>query len=314
MRRNTKKQIFIIGTIIASCITVIVVGTSYYALRKLTYAGDRIVYGKKLSALTQEIRSELLKRPDAREVTITTDDNLRLSGLLFKRPHAQANLLICHGYKSAKEMSYTFIDLFPNWNILLFDFRAHGLSEGSVTSIGCNEYKDIVAAAKFLREQTNEYNNIPFILLGLSMGGAASIKAAALEPHLCDTLIVDSSYSSLETTMYKAFAVRSGLPTYPFFPVIKMMFLYVADCDIHTMCPAEYVKTIKQPILFIHSCNDDYVSPKNAVRLYANALNPLSKIWIAPHCRHAWLHAYRKDSYKHKILKFVKKVCPSFVA
>ena len=34
---------------------------------------------------------------------------------------------------------------------MLFDFRAHGQSDGDMTSIGCNEYRDIQAAAKCLR-------------------------------------------------------------------------------------------------------------------------------------------------------------------
>jgi uncharacterized protein len=313
-RRILSRRFIITGFAIFFVVMAAVFGISYYALNKLTFAGDRIIYGKKLSTLALEIRSELLKRSDVTEVSFTTEDNFKLAGLLFRRPRAQANVVICHGYKSIKELSYAFVDLFPEWNILLFDFRAHGQSEGSMTSIGCNEYKDVIAAAKFLKEQVNDGLQRPCIVLGVSMGGAASLKAAEQDPGLCDALIIDSSYTRLDSTVQKAFAVKSNLPQFPFYLIIRSMFEYFSHCSMDQMAPCEIVKNINQPIFFIHSCDDSYVSPKNTLRLYTNVKNKKSKLWIAPSCRHGWLHSYQSDTYKHKVIKFLKRTVQSFVA
>ena len=316
MRRRGSRRLLLPVIVGLAIVTGITFGISYYAMRKMTFVGERELYGKKLSILAQEIRSELLKRSDISEVTFKTHDNLTLAGLLIKRQHPQANLIVCHGYKSNKELSYGLIDLYPSWNILLFDFRAHGQSEGLITTIGYHEANDVVAASNFLRDYTQKtYNKkMPLIILGLSMGGAALLRAAELEPGLCDALVVDSSYAKLGTTVFKAFSMKSSLPRYPFLLIAQEMFQYLANCDIHAMNPKDSVKTITKPILFIHSCDDNYISPKNAITLFSNSVNKQSKLWIGPHCRHAWLHSYYSELYKKKTTKFLQQVIPNLVA
>ncbi|MBY0353555.1 lysophospholipase [Candidatus Babeliales bacterium] len=279
-----------------------VLGISYYTVYRFVSAGDRIVYGTKLSTLTVDIRSELLKRSDVQHVAFTTSDNFELQGLLFARPHAQANLVLCHGYQGCKEFMYGLIDMFPTYNILIFDFRAHGQSPGSTTSIGCHEYKDVIAAADFMKQYDN---TLPLIVLGISMGGASALKAAEVKQDLCDALIIDSTFSELKTMFLRGFTLKVGLPYYPFFPIARAMFHYVNNCDIHNMSPVESVKKIKQPILFIHSCNDKFINPENSLQLYAVAQNKDTRLWIGPRCRHGWLHTYHTPMYQKKVLRFL---------
>lgn len=308
MRSYFSKKPFIIacGIIILGFLASLLI--SYYALYKLTFIGDRVYYGKRLSDISKEIREELLQRDDVKPVEFYTQDGLKLSGFLLTRKDAKINLVLCHGYQGTKEFMYALIDLFPDWNILLFDFRAHGQSEGRITSIGYHEYKDVIAAAHFMKDifktDANEQNST--VVLGISMGGAATLKAAEFDPTLADALIIDSTYAVLGDMLLKGFSVKSGLSYYPFFPLIKQMYRYVANFDINSMNPQESVKVIKKPILFIHSCDDSFISPINTLQLYANVKNKKSKLWIGPPCRHGWLHCYHKEIYQKKVLRFVQ--------
>jgi len=291
----------------------IILGISHQVLSKLTFAGDRVVYGKSLSELTRHISTELLKRPDLTPVSFQTEDGFTLSGYFIERKHAKFNAIICHGYRSAKELMYGYLDLFPDWNILLFDFRAHGGSDGAITSLGYHEYKDVLAASHYMRLVARRKNTqqLPLIVLGFSMGGAATLKAAENDPNLCDALIIDSTYARLSSTMLKAFSSKSYLPLYPFFPVIRWLFHYYAACNIHAMNPEKSVLRIKMPILFIHAARDSYLSSKNVLRLYANAQHEQSRLWIGPICRHGSLHAYFGNRYRHKVNKFLAKALPA---
>lgn len=310
MKKFSFKKKIIISIVIFVSITFVVLGIAYHMMYMLLYASDSVYYGKKQSVLAQEIREELFKFNEIKNVKFKTVDNISLSGIVIKRPKAKANLLLCHGYRSSKELMYGYIDLFPDFNIMLFDFRAHGQSEGKIISIGCHEFKDVSASAGFMKEFVRGQNNeqLPLIVLGISMGAASMIKAASLEPNLCDALIVDSTFSDLHKILIKGFSIKAGLPYYPFFPIIRRIFEFVADCKVCEMNPAKCVEKITKPILFIHSCNDNFISPKHGLRLYEHAnLSRYADIWIAPKCRHGWLHSYYSDRYKRKVNSFLRK-------
>ena len=306
----------IISFVIIIFALLISLSISYYALYKFTFAGDRIIYGKKTSEVAREIREELLKRSDITSISFPSGpskDALKLVGFFVKRENPAGTMVICHGYQSNKEFLYGYIDMFPDWNILLFDFRAHGQSAGKITSVGCHEYKDIIAAVQYLKTSLQNsvnpenHTQLPLVIIGISMGGAATLKAAEVDQDLCDAIIVDSTYANLNATILQSFSLKSKLPYYPFFPIIKQMFNYVANCDMSSMNPVESVQHIQKPILFIHSCDDTFISPLNAVRLYANSVNKKSEIWIGPRCRHGFLHCYYPRIYQEKVINFLDK-------
>src|SRR5579862_9127260 len=129
----------IVSIVIIVFALLISLSISYYALYKFTFAGDRVIYGKKTSEVAQEIREELLKHPEIRALSFPSRDGLKLAGFFVQREKPLGNMIVCHGYQGSKEFLYGYITMFPDWNILLFDFRAHGQSEGKITSIGCHE-------------------------------------------------------------------------------------------------------------------------------------------------------------------------------
>ncbi len=282
---------------------------SYYITVRFAGAGDRVIYGKKQSDLAAEIRDELLARSDTQEVSYRSSDGTKISGIFFKRKNAKANMLCCHGYRGNKEFMFGLVNLFPEYNLLFFDFRAHGQSGGSYISLGCHEYKDVLASAEFLKNkaQKEQGKELPFILLGISMGGSSSLKAMEFEPDLCDVLIIDSAFSDLPTMFMRGFHLKVGLPHYPFFPVMRAIFHYLGRCDIQKMSPVETVKNIKKPILFMHSCNDAFIPAAHSLKLYSHARSDKSKIAIGPNCRHGWLHNYHPHWFKRKVSRFLNR-------
>jgi len=308
VKRLSFKQKIILSIAILTFIVLGLLGLSYYMLMRLVFVGDGVFYGKKMSDISQELREELLHRKDAQTVSFKNQDGQVLAGILIRRQNAKANIVLCHGYRNSKEFMYGYVDMFPQFNVLLFDFRAHGQSEGRVISVGCHEYKDVIAATNFMRQvvKPHDGNELPVILLGISMGGASAIKAASEDPNICDALIIDSTFADLTKIMVKGFTIKAGLPYYPFFPLVRWMFENTADCRINAMNSACYAKKITKPIMLIHSCNDSFISPANSLKIY-ESLNQakFSKVWIGPKCRHGWLHSYYGDLYKKKVSKFL---------
>ncbi|MFA5074539.1 MAG: alpha/beta fold hydrolase [Candidatus Babeliales bacterium] len=282
-------------------------------MKRLVFYYDPILDGgKKQSQVASQINKEILKTKNCRFVNFLTKDGLKLSGCFFKRDNARSNVLLCHGYCSRKEFMYDFIDMFPNSNVFAFDFRAHGNSQGRFRTIGFQEYKDVLAAAQYFKDLVeNRNNNLikkPFIILGISMGGTASLKAALCEPDLCDALILDSSFYDLKKVVYNAFSLNSGLPTYPFLPIIGIFVKFLADCDVYSMNLLKDFKNLKKPVFYIHSCIDEVVSPEQTLSMYADDHNDHAKLWIGPVCRHGHLRKHFWDIYKKKVLSFLNSV------
>ncbi len=292
------------------CLFVLVI--SYFALCKLVFPIDlKNNDGRLQSTVARQIRLSLLKRKEVKTVSFKTSDGLKLSGLLIKKTKAKANLLVCHGYQSCKEFVSDFVDMFPDYNILLFDFRAHGQSQGKLRTLGCHEYKDVIAAIEFLRASTkinkSMPNQLPLIILGFSMGGSIALRALQGEPNICDVLILDSAFSNLNDVIYNAFTLKSGgLPNFPFVPVIKKMVNFLASCKVDDMQPIDALKNFKKPIFFIHSCIDEVVAPNDSLLMYGHCINEKKKLWIGPKCRHGGLRKNFYSQYKRKIFNFLK--------
>lgn len=283
------------------------------AFKRLVLPYDKILKnGKTVLQVSQKLRLNLLKRADLTSVFFNSKDGVKLSGLLVKRKTAIGNVVLCHGYQSTKEFLGDIIDMLPEYNVLLFDFRAHGKSAGRFRTLGCHEYKDLFAAVDFLKDKMKPKNafskKLPLYILGISMGGSVAIDAASRRSDLCDGLIADSSFADLNSVIYNAFKIKSGLPKYPFVPILIRMVNFATTSNVNKVSPINFVGKVKQPIFFIHSCIDNVVDPSDALKMYAKSKNPKSKLWISPTCRHARLHRTLPDIYKKKINKFLKNI------
>ncbi len=282
---------------------------SWYSVNFLVHRHDFMMYGRKASEIAFELRKKLLSREDTSLVHFITNDRFQLAGLLVRRPNARSNVVVAHGYLMSKEVHHDFITIFPDSNLLLFDTRSHGQSEGSLISLGYYESRDVKAAVNFMKQELSchEKKNLPMILVGVSMGGAAALRAVHDDSSLCDALVIDSTYSSLRKTMHNTLAYKTKLPSFPFYPIMIRLFKYFTACDVDNMDSVELVKHIKQPILFIHSKNDFFVRPEHSIELYDNAKHPLSKLCIGPRSRHGFLSGHYPAWYQSKVSKFLSK-------
>lgn len=286
---------------------------SFLAFKKLVFPNDhKLRNGMTVSSVASNIRNDLLKRKDLQSVLFSSKDGIRISGYFISRQSAIGNIVLAHGYQGCKEFVSEIIDFFPDYNFLLFDFRAHGLSEGRFRTLGCHEYKDLFAAVDFLRDKTKPKRMfskvLPMFVFGISMGGAVALDAVKRRPELCDALIVDSSFANLNDVVYRALKIKAGLPAYPFAPILMKMVNFVANCKMEAVSIIDGIEKVKQPILFVHSCKDNVVDPKDSVNMYSLVSNEQSKIWIAPKTVHAKTFRYFPELYKKKIGKFLKKV------
>jgi alpha-beta hydrolase superfamily lysophospholipase len=91
------------------------------------------------------------------------------------------------------------------YTVLLFDFHAHGESEGKHITFGYLESKDAQAAVSFLR------SNAPgekIGLIGVSMGGASALLASP--PLDVNAMVLEMVYPSIKQAISNRLSMRLG--------------------------------------------------------------------------------------------------------
>lgn len=121
--------------------------------------------------------------------------NIERNGVLVRYEDAQATILMCHGFSCDKFDTAFLRRLFPRgrFNVMNFDFRAHGEKKGNqYCTLGSDEAYDVIAAAQFIRNHP-DLKKKPLYVYGFSMGAVAAIEAEAkIEEQRAKTVIPNS--------------------------------------------------------------------------------------------------------------------------
>jgi fermentation-respiration switch protein FrsA (DUF1100 family) len=167
------------------------------------------------------------------------------------------------------------------FNCLLVDFRNSGDSEGDRSSMGHFEADDVEAAVDWLRARGNRRIGG----LGVSMGGAALVRAAARNP-LIAAVVTDGTFDRLAHVV----AQRARVRHYPLPGLVARAIVAEAGRRLGaplTPDPVALVGRIApRPVLIVHGERDATSAIANGHRLFAAANEPKEFLWL-PDAAHA---------------------------
>ena len=194
---------------------------------------------------------------------------------------------------------------------LLLEMRAHGESEGNLIALGHQEHLDVQAAVDYIRSQ-REYADVPIVLYGVSMGGAAAINAAGLYPEI-DGVISLSAFSSWED-MFIDQMILSGAPYFLALlekPFLRLYTMYTFGFQNRHIYPKQQIKNHnKRPALLMHSTDDSQVPYSHYLRIIEAAPDHV-ETWERDGDYHMMCLDYdnpEMDSdYIQRVLNFLKK-------
>lgn len=212
-----------------------------------------------------------------------------------------ATVVMVHGWTTSRQepMSKGRYLHDAGYNLLLFDLRGHGASDGDYTSFGWTEYQDAITAVRFARG----LDEGPVALFGYSMGAATVVMAAARGADV-NAVVEDSGYSSLVDVIASSFSLSTHLPADPF--VDPMLAIAQADLGFtpSAIRPIDDARRLTAPMLVIHSSDDRLVPLSQGLALYDAAGGP-RELLVVEGGTHA--AGYFKDTaaYEAKVLGFL---------
>ncbi len=236
-----------------------------------------------------------------REITLVTSDDLTLSGWYVPGIDPQAIILV-HGINANRTalLPQALMLHEAGYHLLLIDLRGHGKSEGGQVTYGFREALDVQAAADFLGTQA-EVKQIG--VLGTSLGGAAVVRAAALDPRL-KAVVVESSYSSLPDAVEDAYDDFSILPRWPFAPLLVALAERRVGIKIDQVDSARDLAGLyPRPVLIIHGVHDRLFPLRHALKMYEAAHEP-KELWLIEDYGHGNPAIDQAALYRERVVSF----------
>ena len=227
------------------------------------------------------------------QVDLTTEDDIRLTAW-YTPPKNGTVILLAHGYGDNRpEWVYAFLAK-KGYGVLAWDARAHGESDGNISTLGYLEVLDVKAALDFTMSQP-DVNHIG--AWGGSMGGATMIRATAEFPQI-EALVVDSSFVSLDAEV-------DFLAPYPLVnPLAKFMLGIGLGVDLDSISPVEAIGRISpRPVYILHGMKDSMASPESAEILFNSAKEP-KKLWLEEDAIHLGVHMKNPPRYERRVIRF----------
>jgi len=221
-----------------------------------------------------------------REVTITNNEGLRLFGWYLPSSNGAA-VLLQHGYRMCRE------EMLPaatalhrsGYGVLLSSVRAHDLSDGEQITFGAREIQDMEAWFQYLKTRP-DVNPEHLGALGNSMGGSLVIQLAAQNLGV-KAVAVDSPFSSLKDTVATSVKRYTGLPAFPFAPLIFFWAEVESKCRLSQIEAKVWIKKISpRPVLMMQGGADQTISHQSGELLYEAAAEPKER-WYDPAAGHA---------------------------
>lgn len=188
------------------------------------------------------------------DLTLTTSDGVAISAWYIPHDRPRGSVIFCHG--NAGNMADRLHDVkllhAMGVNVLIFDYRGYGTSEGKPGEQGT--YEDAVAAWDHLVDTRGELPE-RIALFGRSLGGGVAIELARRRSP--GALIVESTFTNL---------VDVGRIHYPFLPVRWIL--------THRYESIDKIGAIACPKLFFHGTGDTLIPIDLARKLFAAAAEP----------------------------------------
>ena len=238
---------------------------------------------------------------DFEEVEFKAKDGITLRGVWIPVPGSDKAVVCLHGYQGSLDPDLWRAPALheAGFNVLLFDFRAHGRSDGNWMTFGYKERWDVLGAIEFLHERGMRQIG----LHGISYGGMTAILTAAICPDV--KAVITDGGPNRWLTGAEGWAGKKGLPAWIIKAAAWLFFsitsLFVGANLFRYELTRWVGKISPRPILFIHGDRDLYCTDFD--KLYAAAKEP-KELWRLPEAAHTAANLLYPEEYNHRVVEF----------
>jgi fermentation-respiration switch protein FrsA (DUF1100 family) len=240
------------------------------------------------------------------DVGVVTADGLSLVGW-YVPASSGAAIIAQHGYKADRGEMLNEAAMLQRhgYGVLITTTRAHDLSDGTLITFGHHELKDLVAWLELLRRRPDvDASRIGY--LGNSLGGTLGLKLAAERADIA-AVAANSAFSSLEDTIETSVRFFTGLPPFPFAPLITFWAERAAGFRAAEIDAKAWIARISpRPVLLMQGGADVVITRTSGERLFQAAGEP-KELWVEPKVGHSAFDRVMPEEYERRVVGFFDK-------
>jgi fermentation-respiration switch protein FrsA (DUF1100 family) len=216
---------------------------------------------------------------------------------------AKGTIIQCHGQNGSMDADIGQAAVLHDagFNVLMFNFRAHGESEGSFVTFGLREQYDLLGAIDYL---AGAHGIEEVGVLGFSMGAATAILTATRTKQI-RTIVADGAIATLHQTL-TGWLNEKNMPK-ELAGGLAWLFIVggsvLSFTPLHRVNTLQWISRVNCPILFIHGGADTLVATRD-VRTLVNNAPTGSDWWMAPGCQHRQIHRKYPSEYEHRVVEW----------
>ena len=138
------------------------------------------------------------------------------------------------------------------------------------------------------------------------MGGTLGIRFASEQPGIA-ALVAHSAFSSLTDTIETSVRFFTGLPPFPFVPLITFFAEREAGFSVDEVDAKRWIpKIAPRPVFILQGGADVVISKSSGERLYQAAGEP-KEFWFEPKVGHASFDGALPAEYERRVTAFFDK-------
>jgi uncharacterized protein len=298
-----------------------------------------------LHPIRRPLTPELIREADAtfsllhaerEDFDVRAGDGALLRGWKVRSAQPNGNwVLLFHGVADNRigVLGQAELLLKAGYSVVMMDARAHGQSEGAMSTYGWLERNDTRAIVDALVSSERNFfttvqmssPNLPrtgigavpppmhIFALGESMGAGIALQSAAVEPRV-EAVVAEASFANLTEAAYD----YAGFRRYPwigktFFAPGAWMMVWrgqsLAGFPAAEVSPQKAVGARAFPVLLICDTADVALPCRHTQMIY-DAARGTRQMWVVPHAFHTAAIAYQPEEFRRRVLAFYESAAP----
>ncbi len=252
----------------------------------------------------RKITNEELPAVPYQTVHLVTKDSLSLEAWYIPIDSSKGTVILIHalGGNKSNVLKQAYEFRYLGFNVMLVDLRAHGRSEGNITTMGFRESEDVKLAYEYILKKGEK--NI--VLYGISLGSVVITKAFYDYNIQPSRVILEIPFSNFK----RLIGVRGrmiGFPEKPFGSFMTFWTSIEQGFNGFKQDTYKYVQKINCPVLMQCGETDIFASPEERDFIFENIASSQKKLVIYEHAIHQPLLDADPLKWRQEVSEFISK-------